>query len=217
MSSNPAIAARILGEYTSNWRGYLAHPRSIQPNIRLQFVVALEANTCPQRELSMVLQIFYRALIQYLLRIGMHLEQRFKRWSQPINSGLLPGASTNLTRSKSELILENAFLRQQLIVLRRQTKRPVLSAQDRGVGVLLSSRLRTWREAMLIVKPDTLLRWHRQGFRWLWRQKSRAKPRPPRVPPDVIALIHTLARDNRLWGMKRIQDELRKLGYRLSK
>ena len=165
----------------------------------------------------MILQTLYQALIQCFSRIGTHVEQRFKRWWQPRNAGLLPGAITDLTRTKSELILENAFLRQQLIVLRRQTKRPVLSARDRGVLVLLSSRLRTWQEALLIVKPDTLLRWHRQGFRWFWRQKSRIKPRPPRVPPEVIALIHTLARDNRLWGVKRIQDELRKLGYRLSK
>jgi putative transposase len=122
-----------------------------------------------------------------------------------------------MNRRKSELILENAFLRQQLIVLRRQTKRPTLTDRDRRVLVLLSSHLRTWQEALLTVKPDTLLRWHRQGFRWFWRQKSRTKPRSPRVSPDVIALIHSLAQDNRLWGVKRIQDELRKLGYRLSK
>ena len=139
-------------------RGYLAHPRSIQLKIRLQFTRVFEVNTCPQRELSMILQILYQALTQCFLRIGKHLEQRFKRWSQPIHAGLLPGTISDLTRSKSELILENAFLRQQLIVLHRQTKRPILTGRDRGLLVLLSSRLRTWHEALLIVKPDTLLR-----------------------------------------------------------
>jgi hypothetical protein len=85
---------------------------------------------------------------------------------------------------------------------------PVLTPQDRGVLVLLASRLRTWREALLIVKPDTLLSWHRQGFRLFWRHRSKANTRQPRVPQEVIALIHTMARDNRLWGTKRIRDEL---------
>ena len=165
----------------------------------------------------MILQTLRQAITQCFFRFGKRIEQRFKLWSQPLHGALLLGAVSDINRSKSELIVENAFLRQQLIVLRRQTKRPVLTGRDRGVLVLLSSHLRTWQAALLIVKPDTLLRWHRQGFRWFWRQKSRTKPRSPRVAPDVIALIHTLAHDNRFWGVKRIQDELRKLGYHLSK
>jgi putative transposase len=165
----------------------------------------------------MILQILYKALAQCFIRVGKHVEPRFKLWSQPVNGDLLPRTITDLTRSKSELIVENAFLRQQLIVLRRQSKRPALPGRDRGLLVLLASRLRTWQDALLIVKPDTLLRWHRQGFRWFWRHKSRPKPRQLRVSPDVITLIHTMARDNRLWDAKRIQDELRKLGYCLSK
>ncbi len=69
----------------------------------------------------------------------------------------------------------------------------------------------------MIVKPDTLLSWHRQGFRLFWHHKSKAKTPQPRVPENVIALIHTMALDNRLWGSKRIRDELRKLGYHLTK
>ena len=82
---------------------------------------------------------------------------------------------------------------------------------------MLASRLKTWRDALLIVKPDTLLGWHRQGFRLFWRHKSKLKRRPPRIAPDVIALIHSMALENRLWGTKRIQDELRKLGFSLAK
>ncbi|MBL8131586.1 MAG: helix-turn-helix domain-containing protein [Anaerolineae bacterium] len=70
---------------------------------------------------------------------------------------------------------------------------------------------------MLIVKPETLLHWHRQGFRLFWRHRSKAKTRRSRIPPDVVALIKAVALDNRLWGAKRIQDELQKLGYPLSK
>ena len=70
---------------------------------------------------------------------------------------------------------------------------------------------------MLIVKPDTLLSWHRQGFRLFWRHKSKAKHRLPFVAPEVIALTHSMALDNRLWGTKRTQHELRKLGFPLAK
>ena len=81
----------------------------------------------------------------------------------------------DIKRSKSELIVENAFLRQQSIVLQRQTKRPVLTPRDRGLLVLLASRFPRWREALMIVKPDTLRGWHRQGFRLFWRYKSNAR------------------------------------------
>src|SRR5690606_37280887 len=63
--------------------------------------------------------------------------------------------------------------------------------------------------------PETLLPWHRQGFRLFWRHKSKAKSRQPRIPPDVVALIQRMALDNRSWGVRRIQDELHKLGYPL--
>ena len=62
-------------------------------------------------------------------------------------------------RPKTELVLENAFLRQQLIVLRRQQKRPVLTGRDRVMMVLLASKLRRWGEALIVVQPDTLMRW----------------------------------------------------------
>jgi putative transposase len=124
---------------------------------------------------------------------------------------------TDITRSKSELIAEKAFLRQQLIVLHRQTKRPILTPGDRALLVLLASRFRAWGGALMIVKPDTLLSWHRHGFRLFWRRKSKVRTALPRVPKHVIALIHTIALDNRLWGSKRIRDELRKLGYRVTR
>lgn len=94
-----------------------------------------------------------------------------RKLTKPANHSLLSGAATDLVRSKHELVVENALLRQQLIVLRRQVKRPQLTSRDRALLVLLASRLQTWRNALFIVKPDTLLRWHRQGFRLFWREK----------------------------------------------
>jgi len=157
------------------------------------------------------------AIRQALSRVLTALEQSVKQCLQPVDSHLVVGTLADITRSKSDLIAENAFLRQQLIVLQRQTKRPALTPRDRGLLVLLASRFRWWREALMIVKPDTLLGWHRQGFRLFWRHKSKAKTPQPRVPENVIALIHTKSLDNRLWGSKRIRDELRKLGYHLTK
>jgi hypothetical protein len=93
------------------------------------------------------------------------LEARFKQWTQPAKANPVAGTLTDLTRSKSELIAENMFLRQQLIVLERQVVRPQLRQRDRVVLVMLASRVQLWRDALHIVKPDTLTRWHRQGFR----------------------------------------------------
>jgi len=161
---------------------------------------------------------FLQTLFQQLfVRVIAPIERYFKRCLQPTIIHPTLGAVMDVTRSKSELIAENAFLRQQLVILRRQAKRPTLTPLDRGLLVMLASRLRTWRNALLIVKPDTLLSWHRQGFRLFWRHKSKANHCPPRVAPEVIALIHAMALDNRLWGTKRIQDELHKLGFPLAK
>jgi hypothetical protein len=105
-------------------------------------------------------------------------------------------------RSKPELIAEYALLRQQLIILRRSAKRPRCTHVDRAVLVLLAGRVRSWRQSLLIVRPDTLLRWHRDLFRRFWRRKSRASApahRPP-IAPETIALIREMAAANRTWA-----------------
>jgi putative transposase len=127
------------------------------------------------------------------------------------------GTLVDVTRSKRDLIAENAFLRQQLIVLKRQTPRPRLTPKDRGLLVLLASWVHGWRDALLVVKPETLKQWHREGYRIYWRRRSKDKARKPRISPEAIALIHQMALENRTWGAKRIRDELRKLGHRVSK
>ncbi len=94
-----------------------------------------------------------------------YLENSLKHWTQPISDHLLLGTAGDLTRSRRELIAENAFLRQQVIVLKRQTPRPRLTKQDRALLVLLASKVRGWKDALWLVKPDPLLKWHRAGFR----------------------------------------------------
>jgi hypothetical protein len=77
---------------------------------------------------------------------------------------LLTGLVSDLTRSRRELLAENALLRQQFIVVRRQLKRPRFLTHERALMVALAAMTRTWRETVLLVKPDTVLRWHRHGF-----------------------------------------------------
>jgi hypothetical protein len=132
-------------------------------------------------------------------------------------SGVARGFIADLTRSRAELT-ENALLRQQLIVASRAVKRPAFRVHERGLLVLLASLHRQWRCALALVKPETLLRWHREGFRLFWRRKSRSSgPRELRVAPEVVALIHRMATENRLWGAERIRGELLKLGVRVAK
>src|SRR5215472_4892937 len=102
------------------------------------------------------------------------LHHCFRDWTKPSATSLLLGSLADLPRSKSELMAENALLRQQLIVLRRHVKRPTFTKTDRLLLVLLARAVRTWKHALLIVQLETLLRWHRQGFRLFWKYKSRA-------------------------------------------
>ena len=74
-----------------------------------------------------------------------------------------------------------------------------------------------WQQALHIVQPDTLLRWHRDLFRHYWRRKSRKKDRKSRIAPETIALIRQMAKENHLWGAERIRGELLKLDIEVSK
>ena len=142
-----------------------------------------------------------------------------RRWTKPDNHTPIPNAAFDLARSKSELMLQNALLRQQLIVLQRHDKRPTLTWRDRSVMVLLASKLRSWKEALIIVQPNTLLRWHRDLFRRIWRHKSKPKQKRGRKPltEENIALIKRMAKENLSWGAERIRGELLKLQIEVSK
>jgi putative transposase len=84
---------------------------------------------------------------------------------------------------------ENALLRQQLIILRRQVKRPACTRTDRMLLVLLARMARTWKQALFIIQPETLLRWHRQGFKLYWNYKSRAASAKPKISAETVAFI----------------------------
>jgi putative transposase len=127
------------------------------------------------------------------------------------------GTLADLKRRRRELIAENMFLRQQLIVLERQVARPKMTQRDRHVLVLLASRIKGWKEALIVVKPDTLIGWRRLGFKLFWRQKSRTGQGRPPIPTEIITLIEAMAIHNRTWRAKRIQGELLKLGIKVSK
>ena len=120
------------------------------------------------------------------------------------------------TRSSASLKAENLFLRKQLaLYLERQTKPKRANDATRLVLALLSN-LFAWREALVIVKPETLIGWHRKGFRLFWRWKSRPRGRP-RLPADLRTLITEMAESNPTWGEERIASELLlKLGIRVS-
>jgi hypothetical protein len=145
------------------------------------------------------------------------LSSRFARWTKPLRSSLPLGTLTVLGRSKSELFAENALLRQQLIILERQVKRPACTKTDRILLILLARLVRAWQQTLLIVQPDTLLRWHRELFHLYWKRRSKASSHQPKVAAETIALIRQMARENRLWGAERIRGELLKLGIHVCK
>jgi putative transposase len=145
------------------------------------------------------------------------LHHRFVRWTKPLTSSLLLGSLADLSRSKSQLIAENALLRQQLIILSRQVKRPVYRKADRVLLVLLARVVQTWKHALFIIQPDTLLRWHRELFRLVWKRKTKAASHTPKIAAEIVALIKEMAVQNRLWGAERIRGELLKLGIHVCK
>ena len=141
----------------------------------------------------------------------MHaLSAHLTRWTKPLTSCLPLQTLADLGRSNSELVAENAFLRQQLIILRREVKRPACTTTDRVFLVLLARLVRTWNQALLIVQPDTLLRGPRELFRLYWKRRSKVSSHKPKVAEETIALIRQMAKDNRLWGAERIRGELLK-------
>ena len=113
-------------------------------------------------------------------------------------------------------MLENLVLRQQLAVLSRSSRRPRLRPADRLFWSWLSRYWKPWRSVLVLVQPDTVVRWHRSAWRRYWTWKSRRRGGRPRLAPELRALIRRLARENPRWGSVRIRGELRKLGFEVS-
>jgi putative transposase len=119
--------------------------------------------------------------------------------------------------SRAALAAENLALRHQLSVLEQSVKRPKLCPRDRRFWVWLSRLWPNWRSVLRIVQPDTVLKWHKMGFKLYWRWKSTPKTvgRPP-IDKDIRDLIRRMARENPLWGAPHICSELHLLGYEVA-
>jgi hypothetical protein len=127
---------------------------------------------------------------------------------------LILGALASLFKSRATLEAENLVLRQQVNVLRRRTpKRPHLNNTDRVLFVWLYRWFPTILEAVAIVRPETIIRWHRAGFRAYWRWRSGNRVGRPKVSAELRTLIGEMSRANALWGAPRIHGELLKLSF----
>ncbi|MGH9721305.1 MAG: helix-turn-helix domain-containing protein [Bryobacteraceae bacterium] len=119
-------------------------------------------------------------------------------------------------RSRAAIALEVVALRQQVAVLKRKQPRPILNSCDLLFWITLRRFWPGWKSVLLIVKPDTVVAWHRTGFRWYWRWRSCRRPGRPKITPEVRDLIRRLAQENPGWGAPKIHGELQKLGFEIS-
>jgi transposase InsO family protein len=130
---------------------------------------------------------------------------------------LLLGVLRALLRGRAALVAENLLLRHQLAVLTRPGRqRPRLCTRDKLLWVLARRLCTGWRAHLVLVRPETVVRWHRRGWRLFWRWKSRTRLGRPRVSAEVQELIATMSRENPPWGTERIRGELLKLGLAVS-
>jgi len=123
-----------------------------------------------------------------------------------------------LFRRRGNLVLENLVLRQQLAVLKRRRPRPHLQLMDKVFWVAVGRFWPRWKQSLIVVTPETVVRWHRAGFRMYWRLISRVRRSAGRkpTPKQVRELIFRMVRENPTWGAPRIHGELLMLGFDLS-
>jgi hypothetical protein len=119
-------------------------------------------------------------------------------------------------KSKVRLEAENAVLRHQLNVLRRKHGRVRLTNHDRWFFIQLYRWFPSILQVLTIIRPETLVRWHRAGFRRYWRWKSRRRGGRPQIETELRALIRRMSVENPLWGAPRIHGELLKLGFEVA-
>jgi transposase InsO family protein len=131
---------------------------------------------------------------------------------------LLFGLFRATVRDRGDLVAENLLLRHQLAVLTRPTRRrPHPHARDKVFWIVARMLRRDRRCHLVLVRPETVVRWHRSGWKLFWRWKSRRRPGRPRLKFEVRELIAQIARDNPSWGAERIRGELLKLGIAVSR
>src|SRR5215831_12548013 len=139
-----------------------------------------------------------------------------KRWSVLSFVLALIAAARVFFESRTDIAVEVLALRQQVAVLKRKRSRPQLRLPDRLFWTVLRATWFRWKDALFIVKPETVVGWHRAGFRLYWRWKSRPRGGRPRITEEVRVLIRRLAQENSDWGAPKIHGELQKLGFVVS-
>jgi len=132
--------------------------------------------------------------------------------------GLFFGMLVRLFRGRRSLLLENLALRQQLVALKRRRPRPSRDLFDKLFWVIARRVWSAWKQSLIIVTPETIVRWHRTGFCMYWRLISRVRRQAGRrpTPKEVRELIFRMVAENPTWGVPRIHGELRMLGFDLS-
>src|SRR3989442_9060405 len=130
--------------------------------------------------------------------------------------GILLRTFRSAVRTRRELALENLALRQQLAVWKARQPRPRLTEVDRIFWIVLARLWKNWRRSLQVVRPETVVGWHRQGFRRYWAWKSRRQSGRPMISAGLRGLIRRMSRANPLWGARRIHGELLKLGLTVS-
>jgi putative transposase len=130
--------------------------------------------------------------------------------------GAIVAAFAVFFRSRLDISLEVLALRQQVAVLKRKRRRPVLSRLDRVFWIMLRSVWPRWSDVLAIVKPATVIGWHRRGFRMYWRWRSRRRSGRPRIHDEISDLICQMRLENSGWGAPKIHGELLKLGFTVS-
>jgi transposase InsO family protein len=131
---------------------------------------------------------------------------------------LLPVLATRFFRSRRDLLLENLALRQQLGVFRRKHPQPRFAATDKLFWVILRRLWFGWRQTLILVQPETVVRWHRAGFKsyWTWLSRHRTRAGRKCVSIELRELIFRMVAENSTWGAPRIHGELRTLGFDVS-
>jgi hypothetical protein len=154
--------------------------------------------------------LWFSEIAIWLIKWGLHTLRQLSPFT--VLSALLASA-LSLFRSHTALHLEIFALRHQLGVQQRSDKKPKLTPAERLIWARLSELWLDWRTALIIDKPETVIAWHRKGFRLFWRWKVRhGRTGRPSVSNEVRELIRKLSRENPLWGAPRIHGELLKLG-----
>ena len=119
-------------------------------------------------------------------------------------------------KTQSKLQLENVYLRKQLEILIRSNRKIKIKNQDRLFFVFMKSIFSYWKSSIIIIKPETVIKWHRKGFKLYWRWKCKNNGGRPKIPQGQINLIKRMAKESPLWGVPHIHGEMLKLGYEIS-